>query len=178
MKNFWLFQRGSNLEVLIITLCRTLFLLWKVGNLRGKTIKDKICGVLYKILGCFSEGSVMLLCNIKKNIWKRLWTYPSHSITGLEGVLRRLCFTSKPLGPWRSSEIWPGIKTKLPYSEVAFVPLGLSFWNSLNWDRLHSGDSRGPSLWQDLQETWEILALGLDGLLFLERKIDLLFVSA
>lgn len=120
----------------------------------------------------------MLLCNIKKNIWKCLSTSPSHSVIALDGVLRRLCFTNKPPGPWRSSEIWPGIKTKFPYPEVAFVPLGLSFWNSLNWDRLHSGGNRGPSLWQDLQETWEILALGLDGLLFLERKIDLLFVSA
>lgn len=126
--------------------------------------------MLCKILGCFPEGSVMLLCDFKKKIWKCLSTYPSRSVTALEGLLRRLCFTNKPLGPWRSSEISPRIKTKFPYSEGAFVPLGLSFQNSLNWGRLRSGDSRGPSLWQDLQETWEILLL--DG------RVDLLFVSA
>ena len=98
---------------------------------------------------------------LKKDSLKCLSIYPSHSVTALDGVLRRLCFTNKPPGPGRSSEILPGIKTKFLYSEGAFVPLGLSFQNSLNWGRLHSGESRGPSLWQDLQDTWEILALGL-----------------
>ena len=93
-------------------------------------------------------------------VWSYQQFYPSASLRE----------SWKPLGPWRSSEISPGIKTKFPYSEGAFVPLGLSFQNSLNWGRLRSGDSRGPSLWQDLQETWEILLL--DG------RVDLLFVSA
>lgn len=49
----------------------------------------------------------MSLCDFFLNqAWRCISTHPSHSVIAPEGMLRRLCFTNKPAGAQRSSEIW------------------------------------------------------------------------